>query len=227
VSDLVLYLSCPRQVYFVSHGHKLDRIITTEYVEHLLLKELAYVFPLLIKNDDLNRLPAYLKDIANDAQGSLSTIEKSHVMEVASNINIDDIIAGLENAVDIYRKDVLLQQITPWKKEFQMRSKHLDMIGRPDKLVLIDGEILPSVIKTGNKPEYGAWRDEKIQLAAYSTLIEETFDNPVSRGLIEYTRYGEFRDINIKQADKRMALRIRDKVQKVMDGPLPDKFVVL
>lgn len=97
------------------------------------------------------------------------------------------------------------------------------MTGCPDKLVLIDHEILPSIIKTGNKPEYGTWKDERIQLAAYALLIEETFNRPVNHGLIEYVRYGEFRDVDIKQADKKMVLHIKNRVQKVMDGTLPDK----
>ncbi|MDI6888453.1 MAG: Dna2/Cas4 domain-containing protein [Methanocellales archaeon] len=222
-SDIVLYMSCPRQAYFVSRGYKLDRVIATEYVEHLLLKELAYRFPLLIKNDDLGELPAYLNDIANDAQGDLSAIEKSQIMDAISNIDVDGIIAGMENAIGVLGKDVLLQRIVPWKKEYLMHSRRLDMSGRPDKLVLINGEILPSIIKTGNKPEYGVWKDERIQLAAYALLVKETFNNPVNCGLIEYARYGEFRDVNIKHADKRIALRIKNGVQKVIDGPLPDK----
>lgn len=223
MSDIALYFSCPRQVYFTSHGHRLDEVIITKYTEHLLLKELAYKFPLLIKNDDLSKLPAHLSSIANDAQGDLGAIEKSQIMEVASNVDVDGIVAGIEGAIGVLGKDALLQRIVPWKKEYLMYSKRLDMSGRPDKLVLIDDEILPSIIKTGNKPEYGVWRDERIQLAAYALLIEETFNNPVNHSLIEYARYGEFRDVDIKQADKRMALRIKNKVQKIIDGTLPDK----
>ncbi len=223
VSDLVLYLSCPRQAYFVSRGHRLDRAITTEYVEHLLLKELAYRFPLLIQNDDLSELPAHLSSIANDALGDLGAIEKSQIMKTISNIDVDGIMAGMESAIDTLGRDALLQRIVPWKTGHQMYSKRLDITGRPDKLVLIDGEILPSIIKTGNKPEYRAWKDEMIQLAAYALLIEEAFNNPVNHGLIEYARYGEFRDVDIKQADKRMALRIKSKIQKIIDGTLPDK----
>jgi len=223
VSDLVLYLSCPRQAYFVAHGHKLNEVVTTRYVEHLLLKELAYSFPLLIKSGHLNDLHVHLNNIADDAQGELGAIEKSQIMKAASNIDVDGIIVGIENAIDVLGKDVLLQRITPWKKKCQMYSKRLDMSGCPDKLVLIDGEIFPSIIKTGNKPEYGTWKDERIQLAAYALLIEETFNRPVNHGLIEYVRYGEFRDVSIKQADKRMVPRIKNRVQKVMDGTLPDK----
>ncbi len=210
-------------MYFVSRGHKLNEATATRYIEHLLLKELAYKFPLLIKNDNLCKLSTHLSSIASDAQGELGAIEKSQIIGAVSNINVDDIVAGIENLIDALGRDVLLQRITPWEKEYQMHSDHFDMSGRPDKLVLIDGEIIPSIIKTGNKPEYGAWKDERIQLAAYALLIEETFNCPVSRGLIEYARHGEFRDVGIKQADKKMALRIKDRTQKVIDGTLPGK----
>lgn len=99
MSDLVLYLSCPRQAYFVAHGHKLNEVVTIKYTEHLLLKELAYKFPLLIKNDDLRELPTYLNNIANDAQGELGAIEKSQIMKATSNIDVDSIIVGIENAL--------------------------------------------------------------------------------------------------------------------------------
>jgi len=223
VSDLVLYLSCPRQAYFVAHGHKLNETVTTKYVEHLLLKELAYSFPLLVKSGNLDDLHVHLNNIADDAQGELGAIEKSRIMKVAPNIDVDGIIVGIENAIDVLGKDAVLQRITSWKRGYQMYSKRFDMTGCPDKLVFIDREILPSIIKTGNKPEYGTWKDERIQLAAYALLIEETFNRPVNRGLIEYARHGEFRDVGIKQADKRMVLRIKNRVQKVMDGTLPDK----
>jgi len=222
VSDLVLYLSCPRQAYFVSHRHKLNEAVTTKYVEHLLLKELAYSFPLLIKSGHLDDLHVHLNNIADDAQGELGAIETSQIMKVAPNIDVNGIIVGIENAIDVLGKDAL-QQITPWTKKCQMYSKRFDMTGCPDKLVLINDEILPSIIKTGNKPEYGTWKDERIQLAAYALLIEETFNSPVNHGLIEYVRHGEFRDVGIKQADKRMVLRIKNRVQKVIGGTLPDK----
>ncbi len=40
----------------------------------------------------------------------------------------------------------------PWMIDYHMYSKHIGMVGRLNKLILIDGEIIPSIIKTGDKP---------------------------------------------------------------------------
>lgn len=70
VSDLRLYLSCPRQIYFMSRGHelKIDRV---EYVEHLLLRGLAFQFPRLVKEERLCELGACLNKIADELRESL------------------------------------------------------------------------------------------------------------------------------------------------------------
>ena len=217
VCDLGLYLSCPRQIYFTSRGHEL-KMDTVEYVEHLLLRGLAFQFPTLIKEERLRELGACLGKIADER-----TQPKEKIDEAKSRIDIDEIATGLSKALDGIGKGCLLEKIIPWRVEYHMCSKHLGMVGRPDKLILIDGEIIPSIIKTGDKPGYGIWKDDRLQLTAYAILVEEEFEVSVKHGFVEYVRYGEFRETEIKRGDREKVLRILVRVKKIMDGVLPDK----
>ncbi|HIH37100.1 MAG TPA: Dna2/Cas4 domain-containing protein [Methanocellales archaeon] len=100
----------------------------------------------------------------------------------------------------------------------------LGMVGRPDKLILIDGEVIPSIIKTGDMPRrQSIWGYDRLQLTAYAVLVEEEFEVSVKQGFVEYVRFGELRDVKIKLWDRKRVLLMLTKVKKVMDGTLPDK----
>lgn len=253
VSDLRLYLSCPRQVYFLSRGHELNEAITPEHIERLLLKELAFQFPSLSQTESLPKevllkerfeeslrpkesglvgfsyssvLAAQLDEVTDRIRtiyrNELRNISKVQLEEYKSKIDVEMIAAGLEKGIG-NSGEKTIQQITPWKVQHQLYSKRFDMIGCPDKIVQIDGELFPSIIKTGNKPEYGVWKNDKLQLTAYVILVEEEFDTIVGRGLVEYCRYGDFREVHIKHTDRRKVLQILDKVQKIKGGALPER----
>ncbi|MFC1787043.1 Dna2/Cas4 domain-containing protein [Halobacteriota archaeon] len=219
VSDLRLYLSCPRQIYFISRGHelKIDRV---EYVEHLLLRGLAFQFPMLVKEDRLCELGAWLDKIADELTRS---IPKKKIDKAMSRIDIDKISTGLSRYLEDMGKMCLLERIMPWKVERQMDSNHLGMAGRPDKLIQIDGEIVPSLIKTGYKPGYSVWGYDRLQLTAYAMLVEEEFGVGVNHGFVEYVRFGEFRDAKIKRWDRKKVLLILDRIRKIREGVLPGK----
>ena len=44
VSDITVYLKCPRICYFVNKGHSLVNGITPAYIERIVLKELALTY---------------------------------------------------------------------------------------------------------------------------------------------------------------------------------------
>ncbi|MDD2777617.1 MAG: Dna2/Cas4 domain-containing protein, partial [Methanocellales archaeon] len=130
---------------------------------------------------------------------------------------------GLSKDLDYMGKRHFLEKITPWMVEHHMYSKHLGMVGRPDKLILIDGEIIPSIIKTGDKPRQGIWGYDRLQLTAYAMLVEEEFEVSVKQGFVEYVRFGELRDAKIKRWDRKRVLLILTRLKKITDGMLPGK----
>ncbi len=58
--------------------------------------------------------------------------------------------------------------------------------GRPDIILLKDGEHIPVEIKTGRTPR-GALFSHVLQLAAYLLLVEEIYERPPPYGLIRYS----------------------------------------
>lgn len=49
ISQLMMYLRCPRKVYYINRGHETTSRLTTSYIEHLLVKELAVAYPDVVK----------------------------------------------------------------------------------------------------------------------------------------------------------------------------------
>jgi CRISPR-associated exonuclease Cas4 len=81
------------------------------------------------------------------------------------------------------------------------------------------------VIKTGRCPEYGVWRSDRMQLAAYAMLIEAEFGTTVRRGFVEYIniRTAEIRESYIKRRDRALAFQILKHVKKIKGGVYPEK----
>ncbi len=175
---------------------------------------------MLVKGDMICELRVWLDKIADELTRSLP---KKKIDEAMSRIDIDKISAGLSRSIEDMGKMRLLERIMPWMVERQMDSNHLGMAGRPDKLIQINGEIVPSLIKTGDKPGYGVWGYDRLQLTAYAMLVEEEFEVDVKYGFVEYVRFGEFRDAKIKSWDHKKVLLILDRIRKIRDGVLPAK----
>ncbi|HIH37099.1 MAG TPA: hypothetical protein HA232_04250 [Methanocellales archaeon] len=105
----------------MSRGHelKIDRI---GYVEHLLLRGLIFQFPMLVKEERLCELGAYLNKIADELAGSLP---KEKIDEAKSRIDIDKIAGGLSKDLEHMGKGYFLKKITPGMIEHHMYSKHI------------------------------------------------------------------------------------------------------
>ncbi len=163
----------------MSKGHEL-KINRVEYVEHLLLRGLAFQFPMLVKEGRLCELGAYLNKIADELTGSLL---KEKIDEAKSRIDIDKITMGLSKDLEHMGKRCFLEKITPWMIEHHMYSKqypkHIGIVGRLVKLILIDGELIPSIILEINP--YGIGGYDRLQLTAYVMLVEEEFENSVKQ----------------------------------------------
>ena len=67
----------------------------------------------------------------------------------------------------------LLQKIPEAEPEYRLVSEKFNLIGVVDRIEFIDNIPVPIDFKTGKMPSQGVWQGHKIQLAAYSMLIEE------------------------------------------------------
>jgi CRISPR-associated exonuclease Cas4 len=104
-----------------------------------------------------------------------------------------------------------------------LRSEKFGLTGSPDKLITIGDELTPSIIKTGAMAENGVWKSDRLQLTAYAILVEEIYNTVVTRGFVEYARWGKVREVTIKRHERRKVLQLRDRVRKIEEGFMPEK----
>ncbi|MEM2991177.1 MAG: CRISPR-associated protein Cas4 [Halobacteria archaeon] len=230
VSEIVACLNCPRQLYFNLNSSTRGKN-SMAYLIHLFLRELSLRIPSLLAHE--HSLLEELKKALEVIAGEINLIYRNDLINIDSEqlslakgaveVELQKIASGIKKSIDIYGKAQLYQLLSPWKLELEMNSPKYMLVGRLDKILRIDNEIIPSIIKTGSLPQYGVWYSDRIQLAAYSILLEENFDVAIKRGIVEYIRSGTVREIAIKPQDRRKVLEIKDKVLKIKNGNFPEQ----
>lgn len=100
-----------------------------------------------------------------------------------------------------------------------LESKALGLRGEPDKTVLRDGTELPALVRPSEGPSSGAWRSDRVALAAYGMLLEEAQEKPVSGGLVEYVGSSPpvAREVRITPYDRNLVRALLERVRRM--GP--------
>jgi CRISPR-associated exonuclease Cas4 len=225
ISDISLYLRCPRLVYFQAMGRPVWP--KADSPARLLLREMALSLSEFEPEGGIDLL-AWLGEALDRAEAELPVIW-------GEGVNIHDLRAAAveiretlpEMASSLSPKLVLL---TPSEVEVDLRSDRLGLSGRLDRIVSRAGGCgpggrisIPSIIKTDNPPERGVWRSDRLRLAGYAILLEDELKGKVDSGIVEYPRAGEVREVEIRSSDRRRVLRIRDRVRLINGGKLPDR----
>jgi CRISPR-associated exonuclease Cas4 len=220
VSDITVYLKCPRICYFLNTGHELVKEPSMDYLHRLMLKELALTYVLAHKsvnpvsalNVELDRISKEMRIIY---RSELAGFDDEALASAVSGVRswLGDICPNLSS--DFYD--------SPCEFEPVLRSDKFGLTGTPDKLIKNRDEYAPSIIKTGAMPENGVWKSDRVQLTAYAILVEEIYNIVVWRGFVEYARWGTVREVTIKRHERRKVLQLRDRVLKIQDGFMPEK----
>ncbi len=71
------------------------------------------------------------------------------------------------------------------KPGFNLYAKSINLVGRPDVLIIKKGKIIPVEIKTGRTPSY-PYSNHIMQLMAYCLLVEEYYRISPPGGYIRY-----------------------------------------
>jgi CRISPR-associated exonuclease Cas4 len=206
ISDIGLYLRCPRLVYFDALGN----LPRKNDIHRLLLRSL--MLSLCDKGDLEDQLRASLARLAQ---------EVSLIYDV-DTAGLQQALAELEGKIPEISQNLLpyCDILFPNEVEVDLRSSRLGLTGRLDRI--IPGP-LPSLIRTGKAPKDGVWKRDRMMLAGYALLLGEKNGTKINRGLIEYPLSGEVREVQIHEVDKARMLRIRDRIRQIKDGRLPDK----
>lgn len=209
--------------YFVNRGHDLIGDISPGYLERLILKELALTYESAYKiNDKPSFLNNELERISNEIRviyrKELSRVDDAALAKSVTDIQpmIGTICSNLALNADFFSGEF-------FQDGQVLRSEKFGLSGSPDRFLKINESFSPSIIKTGSMPENGVWQNDRLQLTAYSILIEEKYNSIVEKGFVEYARWGIVRPVVIKRHERRKVLQVRDKIKKIQDGFMPER----
>lgn len=111
----------------------------------------------------------------------------------------------------------LLNKLPTAEPEYKIISNKLNLIGVIDRIEFIDNFPVPIELKSGKTPNEGVWPNHKIQLIAYSLLIEEKYEKPVKEGYVFYLDKNEKRRIVFNPFMKSEIIDLIGKVNSLLE----------
>ncbi|WP_048122397.1 CRISPR-associated protein Cas4 [Methanosarcina vacuolata] len=235
VSDLLLYINCPRRVYFVNRGFELFSEVTASRLERIILKELSLNYPEIVKECSLNadnlyeELEISLAKVCTDLpllfprELACVTKEIFEDGEARARAKLPEIAANLRGALEEFGKEPMLAALTPVKTEPFLSSERLNLKGVPSKLVCFEGAQVPSILKPGSCPQQGVWASDRIHAAAFVMLLEAENGKEVPFAFVEYVSFGLLRRVAVRSTDRREVLKICREVEKIKAGVMPER----
>ena len=107
--------------------------------------------------------------------------------------------------------------------ELKLESKELKLVGIIDQVHIYENDHIPFELKTGRAPQEGVWPPHRIQIAAYSLLLQENFGKQVKEGFVVYLDTKEKRHITINPFMKEEIKKLVDDVIALIKSrELPD-----
>ncbi|MBS3129014.1 CRISPR-associated protein Cas4 [Candidatus Woesearchaeota archaeon] len=118
----------------------------------------------------------------------------------------------------------LWQKLTPKIiSELRIESEDLKLKGIIDQVHVYNNEYVPFELKTGRTPSDGVWPSHRIQIAAYSLLLQERFNKPIKEGFVVYLDTKEKRHVAFNPFMKQEVKQIVDEVIEMLEGKeIPD-----
>lgn len=98
-----------------------------------------------------------------------------------------------------------------------LESKPLMLKGTLDCLIIKDNEYVPIDYKAMRSDKKKVWFDHKIQLAAYSLLVEEEFSTIVKRGFVYYEPEDLALKVTITPSLRRLTRMVIEEVIKIKE----------
>ena len=139
-----------------------------------------------------------------------------------SSVRSDNIVNFIK-ANNVFGKE-LWQKLTPKIiSELRVESDELKLKGIIDQVHVYDNEYVPFELKTGRTPSDGVWPSHRIQIAAYSLLLQEKFNKQIKEGFVVYLDTKEKRHIAINPFMKQEIRQLVDEVIALLESrKLPD-----
>jgi len=117
------------------------------------------------------------------------------------------------------------KKIVPWKTDFYVKSDKLSLCGRVHKVMREqngkDEEFYPVEIKTGENKIFFGSESDRVQVCAYTMLLEDLFNKSISYGFLYYARTGETIPVMNTEHLRRKVLLTRNEVLEISRGKTP------
>ena len=138
------------------------------------------------------------------------------IVEEASS-RADNIFSFIQ-ANKVYGEE-LWQKLTPKIiSELKVESDELMLKGIVDQIHVYEDSYVPFELKTGRTPQDGVWPSHRIQIAAYSLLLQEHFNKQVKEGFVLYLDSKQKRHIAINPYMKEEVKQIVNEVIGLIEG---------
>ena len=197
VSEVRNAIYCGRQAYYEAR-REACRLPSPET---RILRELAYVYPVLADSPD---------DALRRA-------------EETAGVSVSLDISGAADALAERRDDnpELWDSVArPDRAERYLENERLR--GTVDKLSFDDdGSAVVSLVKTGTPPANGVWSSERVEAAALCELVSTSYD--VSCVVVEYPRVGALRRVEVGPDDERTLERAIETLEEIEKGVPPSR----
>ncbi|MBI1934940.1 CRISPR-associated protein Cas4 [Candidatus Woesearchaeota archaeon] len=120
--------------------------------------------------------------------------------------------------------EVLWERLTPKIiSELRVESDELRLKGIIDQVHVYDNDYVPFELKTGKMPFDGIWPSHRVQIAAYSMLLQERFNKDIKEGFVVYLDTKEKRHIAINPYMKEEVIQLVNEVIDLLESKeLPD-----
>ncbi len=247
VSMLSSYLYCPRKLF-------LQYVLAVEEPpkESLVLGSLRHeiydfvnqteekIVTSITKKIQYSELLLLYKKFYSEALRARIIKNKARIKEV--NLDIVDVfkrtwplilneaeiraknIFGFIQKYNIYGKE-LWKKLTPKIiSELKVGSDELQLKGIIDRIEVYEKGYVPVELKTGKMPQEGVWPGHRIQIIAYSMLLEEKFKTSVKEGFVNYLDAKETRHIAINPFMREEIINLVKEVQDLLNKQEPPNY---
>ncbi len=118
----------------------------------------------------------------------------------------------------------LWQMLTPKIiSELKIESEALKLVGKIDQVHVYGSEYVPLELKTGRTPNEGVWPSHRIQIAAYSLLLQEHFKKPIKEGYIVYLDSNQKRHVSMNPFMRNEVVQLVNEIMALLDSKdVPD-----
>ena len=157
---------------------------------------------------NINILDAYKKSLSFIAEES-----SSRASNIFNFIELNNVFG-----------EELWEKLTPKIiSELRVESEELKLKGIIDQVHVYESGYVPFELKTGRMPKDGVWPSHRIQIAAYSLLLQEKFKKQVKEGFVIYLDSNEKRHIAINPFMKEEVKQIVEDVMALLKSKeIPD-----